>query len=48
MMRHRLVLVVLLYAVSFRLVTINRPFYYSDEATGSFYGVLARNYLRFG
>jgi 4-amino-4-deoxy-L-arabinose transferase-like glycosyltransferase len=47
MMRHRLVLLVVLYAAAFRLVTINRPFYYSDEATGSFYGVLARNYLRF-
>ncbi len=48
MTRHNLILLVLLYAAAFRLVAMNRPFQYDDEATGCFYGVLARNYLRFG
>jgi hypothetical protein len=40
--------IVLIYATSFRLVTLNRPFQYDSEATGgAFYGVMARNYLRF-
>src|ERR671930_420303 len=39
---------ILAYAIVFRLVALDRPFDYDDEATGgSFYGVLARNYLRF-
>jgi hypothetical protein len=43
-----LVLTVIVYAVSFRVVTLNRPFQYDDEATGgAFYGLMARNYLRF-
>jgi hypothetical protein len=38
---------ILIYAAAFRLVALDRPFHYDDEATGgSFYGVLARNYLR--
>ena len=37
----------MLYAGAFRLLTINRPFEYDDEATGCFYGIMARNYLRF-
>ena len=42
-----LLLIVLAYAAAFRLMTLNRPFDYDDEATGgSFYGLLARNYLR--
>jgi len=37
----------LVYAAVFRLVTLDRPFQYDDEATGgAFYGLLARNYLR--
>ncbi len=37
----------LVYATAFRLVALDRPFHYDGEATGgSFYGVLARNYLR--
>jgi len=46
--RRNLILLVLVYAASFRLLTVSRPFDYDDEGTGSFYGVLARNYLRFG
>jgi Dolichyl-phosphate-mannose-protein mannosyltransferase len=42
-----LLLAVLAYAAGFRLATLNRPFDYGDEATGSFYGIMARNYLRF-
>jgi len=39
--------ILLVYAISFRLVTLARPFQYDDEATGgAFYGLLARNYLR--
>ena len=45
--RRVLLLIVLVYAIAFRLITLNRPFYYDDEATGSFYGVIARNYLQF-
>jgi hypothetical protein len=41
-------LLILLGAISFRMATLDRPFHYDSEATGSFYGVLARNYLRFG
>jgi hypothetical protein len=42
-----LVLIVLAYAATFRVVTLDRPFDYDDEATGgSFYGLMARNYLR--
>jgi hypothetical protein len=43
-----LLAIVLVYAGAFRLVTLNRPFHYDDEATGgAFYGIMARNYLRF-
>src|SRR5439155_15333302 len=39
--------IVLSYAIVFRLVTLNRPFHYDDEATGgAFFGLLARNELR--
>jgi len=42
-----LVTLILVYAAAFRLITLNRPFHYDDEATGgAFYGILARNYLR--
>ena len=46
--RRVVILIILLYAAAFRLVAMNRPFVYDEEATGCFYGVLARNYLRFG
>jgi 4-amino-4-deoxy-L-arabinose transferase-like glycosyltransferase len=47
--RHRLLLAALLmYAAAFRLLVIDRPFQYDTEGHGSFFGVLARNYLRFG
>ena len=47
--RHRLLLAALLiYAAAFRLLVIDRPFHYDTEGHGSFFGVLARNYLRFG
>jgi hypothetical protein len=37
----------LICAAAFRLVALDRPFHYDEEATsGSFYGVLARNYVR--
>jgi 4-amino-4-deoxy-L-arabinose transferase-like glycosyltransferase len=43
-----LLLIVLAYAATFRLVVLDRPFHYDDEATGgAFYGIMARNYLRF-
>ena len=43
-----LLILILLYATSFRLLTLDRPFDYDDEATGgAFYGIMARNYLRF-
>ena len=30
------------------MVTLNRPFHYDSEATGgAFFGIMARNYLRF-
>jgi dolichyl-phosphate-mannose-protein mannosyltransferase len=39
--------VILIYAATFRAVTLDRPFHYDDEATGgAFYGLIARNYLR--
>ena len=41
-------LVILLYASVWRVVTIDRPFEYDDEATGASNGVFARNYLAFG
>jgi hypothetical protein len=42
-----LLLIVLVYAASFRLKVLDRPFHYDDEATGgAFYGIMARNYLR--
>ena len=48
--RHALVLVVvLLYTAGFRLAVLDRPFEYDAEgASSSQYGILARNYLRFG
>jgi hypothetical protein len=46
--RHRsLLAVVLLYAAAFRLLVMDRPFHYDVEGHGSFFGVLARNDLRF-
>jgi 4-amino-4-deoxy-L-arabinose transferase-like glycosyltransferase len=39
-------LIVLICATAFRLVTLDRPFDYDPEATGSFYGILAHNYHR--
>ena len=42
-----LLVLILLYSVSFRLLVLDRPFHYDAEATGCFYGVLARNYLQF-
>ena len=48
MNRHRLLLaIILVYAASFRLIVLDRPFDYDAEGSGSLYGVLARNYLRF-
>ena len=45
--RHLLALV-LVCAAAFRVVALNRPFHYDSEATGgAFYGIMARNYLRF-
>jgi hypothetical protein len=42
-----LVTIILVYAAAFRLITLNRPFHYDDEATGgAFFGLIARNYLR--
>jgi Dolichyl-phosphate-mannose-protein mannosyltransferase len=40
-------LIILICATAFRVVTLDRPFDYDPEATGSSYGVFARNYLRF-
>ena len=41
-------LIVFVYVAAFRLVVLNRPFHYDDEATGgAFYGIMARNYLRY-
>ena len=46
--RHRLLLaIILVYAASFRWIVLDRPFDYDAEGSGSLYGVLARNYLRF-
>ena len=42
-----LLAVVLIYAVSFRLLVLNRPFDYDAEGSGCLNGVLARSYLRF-
>jgi hypothetical protein len=42
-----LVAVVLIYAASFRLIVLNRPFDYDAEGSGCLNGVLARSYLRF-
>jgi Dolichyl-phosphate-mannose-protein mannosyltransferase len=39
---------ILLWATAFRVATLDRPFHYDHEAYGSFYGVLAHNYFRFG
>ncbi len=41
-----LLLAILTCAGGFRLATLDRPFDYGDEATGAFYGIMARNYLR--
>ena len=39
--------IILLWAATFRVATLDLPFHYdSSESYGSFYGVLARNYLR--
>ncbi len=38
---------VLLFAASFRAVLLDRPFSHNPEGVGSFYGQLARNYLRY-
>ena len=49
MNRHRLWLaLVLVYAASFRLSVLDRPFDYDAEGSGCLNGVLARSYLRFG
>jgi 4-amino-4-deoxy-L-arabinose transferase-like glycosyltransferase len=46
--RHRLLLaIVLTYAAGFRMLVIDRPFQYDGEGHGCFYGIQARNYLRF-
>jgi 4-amino-4-deoxy-L-arabinose transferase-like glycosyltransferase len=42
-----LLVLVFLYAAGFRLLTLDRPFQSDAESWGSFYGTLARNYLRF-
>jgi hypothetical protein len=42
-----LLAVVLIYAVSFRLLVLNRPFDYDAEGSACLNGVLARSYLRF-
>jgi dolichyl-phosphate-mannose-protein mannosyltransferase len=38
---------VVIYTVSFRLLTLNRPFDYDAEGSGSLNAVLSRSYLRF-
>jgi len=38
---------IVVYAATFRLLTLNRPFDYDAEGSGSLNGVLARSYLRF-
>ena len=46
---HRLCLVlILVYAATWRVATLDRPFAYDDESTGAAYGMFARNYLAFG
>lgn len=48
MNRHRILLaIVLVYAATFRLFVLDRPFNYDAEGSGSLNGVLARSYLRF-
>ena len=48
MSRYTLILgVIVLYAVGFRLLALDRPFQYDAEGSGCLYGILARNYLRF-
>jgi len=48
MRRHHLWLaLVLVYAATFRILTLNRPFDYDAEGSGSLNAVLARSYLRF-
>jgi hypothetical protein len=48
MKRDRLWLaVVLVYAAAFRLISLNRPFEFDAEGSGSLNAVLARSYLRF-
>jgi 4-amino-4-deoxy-L-arabinose transferase-like glycosyltransferase len=46
--RRRLLAALLIYAAAFRLLVIDRPFHNDTEGHGSFFGVLARNYVRFG
>jgi len=41
-------LLILMFAGATRLATINRPFQRDAEGCGSFYGLLARNYWRYG
>src|SRR5262249_30674352 len=43
-----LLAIILLFAVAVRAPTIDRPFHRNVEGVGSFYGILARNYLRHG
>jgi hypothetical protein len=48
MTRHTLLLaLVLVYAAGFRLLVLDRPFHDDVEGHGAFFGILARNYLRF-
>jgi hypothetical protein len=42
-----LLALVLVYAISFRVLELNRPFAYDAEGSGCLNGVLARSYLRF-
>jgi 4-amino-4-deoxy-L-arabinose transferase-like glycosyltransferase len=49
MNRHTALLaILLLYAAGFRLIGLDRPFHDDLEGHGCFYGIQARNYLRFG
>ncbi len=45
--RRLLLAAILICAAGFRLAVIDRPFHFDAEGSGSFYGILARNYLRF-
>src|ERR1051325_10777955 len=45
-LHHVLLALILLYATIIRLYLINRPFETTAEGVGSWYGVMARNYLR--